>query len=390
MRPERGSSIEGETEFPFVHALVCDVAYAQLTRADRAVKHAALARWLEERTAGRTEDLAEVLAYHYGTALELATSCGLDLEDELLEPTEPLPRLGRRSRGAARRVCRGRPLRPRRARHRRGARPRRWLLSRRTRRTVRRRAPLLVGAAAVIAVAAVARSRRLGLHALEDTEHGERQALRASEDDPLADCEEVRPQRRAHHRHGAGRGQQPGHLEARRELWVRRLKDGTIFTSYALFYQHWGDKYWAGKTYRQVEENYSPNWVKVEFVGAQGQYTAVRGFVIGWETGCGGLLIHVDPRQVHLVPIPLGDAEAARKGETVVALSRQQNEVSTAAGTLTRVIRGKNLITGEKVVGVLKTDATFPTGRDSSREPLPFLGGPMIDAGGRVVAVMGP
>ena len=33
---------------------------------------------------------------------------------------------------------------------------RRWLLSRRTRRTLRRRAPLLVGAAAVIAVAAVA------------------------------------------------------------------------------------------------------------------------------------------------------------------------------------------------------------------------------------------
>ena len=77
VRPERGSSMEGETEFTFVHALVCDVAYAQLTRADRAAKHAALARWLEQRTAGRTEDLAEVLAYHYGTALELASSCGL-------------------------------------------------------------------------------------------------------------------------------------------------------------------------------------------------------------------------------------------------------------------------------------------------------------------------
>ena len=35
-------------------------------------------------------------------------------------------------------------------------RPRRWLLTRRTRRTLRRRAPLLVAAAAVIAVAAVA------------------------------------------------------------------------------------------------------------------------------------------------------------------------------------------------------------------------------------------
>ena len=87
IRPVRGSSIEGETEFLFVHALVGDVAYAQLTKADRAVKHAALARWLEERSRGSTEDMAELLAYHYGTALEMATSCGLDLEDELLEPT---------------------------------------------------------------------------------------------------------------------------------------------------------------------------------------------------------------------------------------------------------------------------------------------------------------
>ncbi len=86
--PVRGSAIEGETEFLFVHALVCDVAYAQLTRADRAAKHAALARWLEERTAGRTEDMAEILAFHYGTALDMATSCGLfELEDELSEPT---------------------------------------------------------------------------------------------------------------------------------------------------------------------------------------------------------------------------------------------------------------------------------------------------------------
>ncbi len=86
--PERGSAMEGEREFLFVHALVCDVAYEQLTRADRAAKHAALARWLEERTAGRTEDLAEILAFHYGTALEMANSCGLfELEDELAEPT---------------------------------------------------------------------------------------------------------------------------------------------------------------------------------------------------------------------------------------------------------------------------------------------------------------
>jgi S1-C subfamily serine protease len=167
-------------------------------------------------------------------------------------------------------------------------------------------------------------------------------------------------------------------------------KNGTIFASYALFYRHWGEKYWAGKTYDLVEENWGPDWVEVEFAGGQGRHTAVRGYVIGWEPGAGALLIHVDPRQVHLVPIPLGDSEAARKGETVIALSRGQSEVSSAAGTLTRVVRGKSLITGEKAVVSLKTDAAFPEDSDSSREPLPFLGGPLIDAGGRAVGVMGP
>ena len=125
VRPERSSSIEGETEFAFVHALVCDVSYSQLTLADRAAKHARLARWLEERTAGRTEDLAEVLAFHYGTAREMAHAAGLfELEDELTEPTSALPRTRRRPGGAPRRERRRGPLRPRRAGRRRGARSR--------------------------------------------------------------------------------------------------------------------------------------------------------------------------------------------------------------------------------------------------------------------------
>ncbi|MCX6373719.1 MAG: AAA family ATPase [Actinobacteria bacterium] len=392
VRPVRGSSIEGESEFLFVHALVCDVAYGQLTRADRAAKHAALARWLEGRAAGRSEDLAEILAYHYGTALEMAAACGLfELEDELSEPTSrylalaggrtaPLDATAAEHHFARARKVAEEAQRPK----------RRWLLSRRTRRTIRRRAPLLVAAAAVIAVAAVA---ALAIW-----------AFMPSKMPNSADAKPSGPVTMTPSQIEKKYGPSIVRITAKapvvvnnRVTWKQVVssgfvasKNGAIFASYALFYRHWGDKYWAGKTYRQVEENYSPNWVKVEFVGAQGQYTAVRGFVIGWETGCGGLLIHVDPRQVHLVPIPLGDAEAARKGETVVALSRQQNEVSSAAGTLTHVVRGKNLITGEKAVVVLKTDATFPEGRDSSREPLPFLGGPLIDASGRVVAVMGP
>ena len=155
VRPERDSSIEGETEFAFVHALVSEVAYSQLTLADRAAKHAALARWLEEHAAVRNEDLAEVLAYHYGTALESAGAAGLfELADELEEPTTRYLELagGRAapldSAAAAAHFARAERIAQE------AAKPkRRFLLSRRTRRTLKRRAPLLVAAAAVIVVA---------------------------------------------------------------------------------------------------------------------------------------------------------------------------------------------------------------------------------------------
>ena len=54
VRPHVDSSLAGENEFAFSHGLIRDVAYAQLTRTDRAAKHAAVARWLEE-TAGERE-----------------------------------------------------------------------------------------------------------------------------------------------------------------------------------------------------------------------------------------------------------------------------------------------------------------------------------------------
>jgi class 3 adenylate cyclase/tetratricopeptide (TPR) repeat protein len=72
IRRIRESSMEGEREFAFVHALARDVAYAQLPRTSRAVRHVAAAAWLESKARGRVEDLADVLAYHYATALELA------------------------------------------------------------------------------------------------------------------------------------------------------------------------------------------------------------------------------------------------------------------------------------------------------------------------------
>ena len=76
VRPARRSSIEGEAEYAFWHILARDVAYGQLPRASRASRHVAAARWIESRAPERVEDLADVLAYHYATALELANAAG--------------------------------------------------------------------------------------------------------------------------------------------------------------------------------------------------------------------------------------------------------------------------------------------------------------------------
>ncbi len=76
VRPARRSSMEGEAEYGFWHLLVRDVAYAQIPRAERAVKHARAAEWLEQKAGERVEDLAEVLAFHTGEAFALAQASG--------------------------------------------------------------------------------------------------------------------------------------------------------------------------------------------------------------------------------------------------------------------------------------------------------------------------
>jgi class 3 adenylate cyclase/tetratricopeptide (TPR) repeat protein len=78
IRRERATSVVDETEYSFRHLLVRDVAYGQIPRAERAAKHLAAARWLEQL--GRREDHAEMLAHHYLLALELTAAAGGGVE----------------------------------------------------------------------------------------------------------------------------------------------------------------------------------------------------------------------------------------------------------------------------------------------------------------------
>jgi class 3 adenylate cyclase/tetratricopeptide (TPR) repeat protein len=78
VRRDRRSSLAGETQYAFLHALVRDVAYGQIPRAERAEKHRRAAEWIASLAGDRTEDHAEMLANHYREALSLSEAAGID------------------------------------------------------------------------------------------------------------------------------------------------------------------------------------------------------------------------------------------------------------------------------------------------------------------------
>ncbi len=83
VRRARSSSVEGQAEFTFWHALIRDVAYGQIPRAARAEKHRAAADWIEAMAGERLADHAELLAHHTTEALSLSRAAGADPDEEL-------------------------------------------------------------------------------------------------------------------------------------------------------------------------------------------------------------------------------------------------------------------------------------------------------------------
>src|SRR5207247_7847984 len=67
-RARTGSSLEGEVEYVFKHALTRDVAYGGLTKARRAQLHWKFAEWIERVGEGRDEH-TPLLAHHYAEAV---------------------------------------------------------------------------------------------------------------------------------------------------------------------------------------------------------------------------------------------------------------------------------------------------------------------------------
>ena len=85
VRRELMSSVAGEIEYVFQHALIRDVAYAGIVRSSRAVKHQRAAAWIQALSENR-DDRIEILAHHYQQAFTYAVASGT-ASDRLRECT---------------------------------------------------------------------------------------------------------------------------------------------------------------------------------------------------------------------------------------------------------------------------------------------------------------
>ena len=97
-----GSTLSGQREYSFKHVLTRDVAYESIPRRDRVQAHTDVARWLERTSGERAAEFAELLAYHWLTAAELAQETRGETPDDLREAA--LPWLLRASNDSRRRL----------------------------------------------------------------------------------------------------------------------------------------------------------------------------------------------------------------------------------------------------------------------------------------------
>jgi class 3 adenylate cyclase/tetratricopeptide (TPR) repeat protein len=81
VRREHRSAVAGSRQFVFVHALVRDGAYGQMSRVARAGVHRRVADWIDTLPPDRADDRSEILAHHLLEAIEYSRAAGLDADD---------------------------------------------------------------------------------------------------------------------------------------------------------------------------------------------------------------------------------------------------------------------------------------------------------------------
>src|SRR5881396_1758003 len=91
------SSLAGEPEFAFNHALIREVAYSTLPKAARSDHHRRLATWLQERAVDHGEEFLEILAHHREHAWRYRFETGERADDLARDAIDALRRAASRA-----------------------------------------------------------------------------------------------------------------------------------------------------------------------------------------------------------------------------------------------------------------------------------------------------
>jgi S1-C subfamily serine protease len=101
--------------------------------------------------------------------------------------------------------------------------------------------------------------------------------------------------------------------------------------------------------------------------------------IVGYDPNADVGLIKIDPGDLQLRPLPLGDSSRLAVGEPVAAIgSPFGEEQSLSVGVVSALNRSIDSLTGFSIGGAIQTDAAINRGNS---------GGPLLDAQGRVIGI---
>jgi S1-C subfamily serine protease len=110
-----------------------------------------------------------------------------------------------------------------------------------------------------------------------------------------------------------------------------------------------------------------------------GDGNQVSARIVGFDPFSDVALVRVDPKGLTLKPLPLGSVDDVTVGEPVAAIgSPFGEERSLSVGVISATDRSIESLTGFQTSGALQTDAAINSGNS---------GGPLLDAGGRVLGI---
>jgi S1-C subfamily serine protease len=110
-----------------------------------------------------------------------------------------------------------------------------------------------------------------------------------------------------------------------------------------------------------------------------GDGNQVSGRIVGFDPFSDVALVRVSPKGLRLKPLALGSIDDVKVGEPVAAIgSPFGEERSLSVGVISATDRSIESLTGFQTSGALQTDAAINSGNS---------GGPLLDAGGRVLGI---